>query len=192
MWTSLANIFLTERKYKGAEFCLKNLESIQNDRKLFLTHIKLANLYLELKEYKLGIKHIALANNINNQSAISCYLEGRLLWELGNKKQAINLLLKSLTLDNYMPLVNLQLYKIDYENENWQSAENDLWYERDRLPECGYIYYLLAIFALESNAPQAALPIIQKAIRFEPNRKEYWNGLQEIQNALRPVKRKKK
>jgi tetratricopeptide (TPR) repeat protein len=190
----LADVFIHEKVFKASEQCLKICEQIlQGDKsKLFVVYAKLGYTYLYLKDPKSGLKYINAATMINPESPVIHLLKGKLHFMEGDSKAARAAYHKAMSLDPSLPLANISIYKIHYQLEDWQTAESDLWYERDRLPTSAFVYYSLANFAFESDAPDQALPIIQKAILLDPSKKMYWDLLYAIQDAIQPQQKQKK
>lgn len=190
----MADVFIHEKIFKAAEQCLKLCEKIlQADKpKLFVVYAKLAYTYLHLNDPKSGLKYIHAASMMNPESPVIHLLKGKLHFMEGDSKAARAAYHKAMSLDPSLPLANISIYKIHYQLEDWETAESDLWYEKDRLPNCSYVYYSLANFAYESDAAEQALPIIQKAILLQPSQKMYWDLLYAIQAAIQPQKPKKR
>jgi tetratricopeptide (TPR) repeat protein len=207
IWHRMGDLYLKDRQLKAAEICFKTaLSYIKKDKKLkynskcklFVIYSKLALAYIFSLQYPNNVQnHEAYAADclklftkafkLNNESPVLLLLYGKLCFLLQDIPRSTFAFQRAIALDASQPLSRLSLYKLHYQAENWEAAESDLWGERDIQPTSSFVYYSLAVFAFESNVPEAALLFIQKALFLEPNERFYWEVLSNIQKALKPA-----
>lgn len=149
------------------------------ERNLFNIFGNLGLIYFKLKNYQKSLKYTQFALKINPESPSILLIQGKSLFENNDFKTSKSVFEKCL---NYLPnqmLNSISIYKIHYKLEEWENAENDLWFEKLNLPGDSFVLYNLAIFAFESGMPKPAYKCIQQAIHLNPTKKEYWNFLKK-------------
>lgn len=160
----LIDIFIHEKRYD------LSIELLKKYPKFILI---LNDLYLKTNQLNL------FNSSLNQDSSLYYYLLGKFYYlkkDLKNSKISFQ---KSISLFHSNLLSNISLYPIHYQSQDWENAENDLWFEKDLIPTHSFIYFLLSQFALESNQSQPSKIMIQKAIHYQPNQSDYWNYLKK-------------
>ncbi|KAL0485693.1 hypothetical protein AKO1_003308 [Acrasis kona] len=195
------DVFTGHRILKAARLCYLHVVNQVPSDLLFIVHLKIAlvdlflastqdpNVGLDYVEMlKEGLVHVEQALLRNNESAAAYLIAGKLLLASELAENAKYALQKAIQLDPRQPLANLTLYKIYYAAQNWTLAEQHLWAEHEIQPRDGFLLYLLAVFALESNAHAEAIKLAQKSIRLDPSGKG-WSVLEKLKSVWDPAKK---
>ncbi|KAG2386234.1 hypothetical protein C9374_002680 [Naegleria lovaniensis] len=199
-WFTLSELFINQRKYNMAKYCLDCCLVISkqtNDlNSQFVANAKLCYICLMMcvsdtktdstSIAKSGIEYAKNAFTINNESASLYLMYGKLQYILGNLDEAGNAFQQAMKLDPDQPLSRLNMYWVYYAKEDWGPAEEVLFAEKPFMSTESELFFTLSSFAFESGIPDAALKMIQKAIRLDPSNTKYWDYLHQIQESLKP------